>query len=446
MKKKEALMKRAVNFLFVMLVATSLVFAGGSAEESAENSKVTLQFWDMDWNSEAGGLYVNSAQALVDEFNSTHDDIFVEYQSVAWTDYYQYYLTAVQGGAAPDVFTGGSQTPIQFYAMGEVLPVDSIIEEWKQDGQYEDWIEGSLESNYYDGHYISIAWNFDSRCIFYNTEMFEQAGVDGEAIKTWDDLLAACEKLKAAFPDKVILAVPGENSAAQQFLNYLLVTNNGGQTNADATESTFTSPEMRETLEYLGTLVEKEYLPSGILGYTQSDINRMFLVGDACMMYTGNATIAEDPAVAGKVGMLNALVGPSSEKPGVLYWANSAAIFSSTEHPEEAKVFLKWWMENIDSLFEDARLQSLPARKSFADTDYNKNSWYLTQLSEKLSPYFVHATYPVPGFYPAYGTINGERYLADAAERIYSRDFDYDSIIAQGDAAVTQAIELANEY
>lgn len=439
-------MKKIFLIMFALVFVASYAFSNGTSESTAPDSKVVLEFWDMDWNAEAGGLYVSSAQALVDKFNETHEDIFVEYQSVAWTDYYQYYLTAVQGGAAPDVFTGGSQTPIQFYAMGEILPVDSIIEEWKKDGQYDDWVEGALESNYYDGHYISIAWQFDSRCIFYNTEMFAEAGIDGESIKTWDDLLAACAKLKEVFPDKVVLAAAGENSQAQQFLNYLLITNNGGQTNADATESTFDSKEMRETLEFLGTLVEKEYLPAGILGYTLADVSRLFLAGDACMMYTGNATIAEDPQMKGKIGMLNALQGPSASKPGVLYWANSAAIFSQTEYPEESKVFLKWWMENCGEIFEKAQLQSLPARKSFSDTEYSHDSWYLSQLSSKLSPYFVHATYPVQGYFPAYGTINGERYLADAAERIYSHDFDYDSIIMQGDESVKNAIALANEY
>ena len=49
-------------------------------------------------------------------------------------------------------------------------------------------------------------------------------------------------------------------------------------------------------------------------------------------------------------------------------------------------------------------------------------------LTEKIAPTFVHATYPVLNFYPAFGQINGERYLGLALQEVLTgrRDFDAD--------------------
>lgn len=48
----------------------------------------------------------------------------------------------------------------------------------------------------YDGKIMAVPTNFAAACVYYNTEMFADAGV--EVPTTYDELIAACQKLQDA--------------------------------------------------------------------------------------------------------------------------------------------------------------------------------------------------------------------------------------------------------
>ena len=114
-------------------------------KESGETAKIT--FWDMMWGE--AGVYDVAAEALVDQYNQENPNVKVEYQSVPWDNYYQTFLTAITSGTGPDVATAGSQTPMQFATMGEIMPLTPIVEKWQseKDPILDDMMEGILETN-----------------------------------------------------------------------------------------------------------------------------------------------------------------------------------------------------------------------------------------------------------------------------------------------------------
>ena len=57
---------------------------------------------------------------------------------------------------------------------------------------------GSVAAFTVDGKIYGVPIALSQVGFFYNKELFAKAGVDGDHIKTWDDLLAAVKKLKAA--------------------------------------------------------------------------------------------------------------------------------------------------------------------------------------------------------------------------------------------------------
>lgn len=108
----------------ILLLGT---FAFGAAAEA----KTELVFWDFVFG---GTGYVPAAQALVERFNQSQDEIHVTYQSLTWDNFYQVILTAVTGGAAPDLSTGAFPQPVQYAAMGEALDLTPIYEKWVEEG------------------------------------------------------------------------------------------------------------------------------------------------------------------------------------------------------------------------------------------------------------------------------------------------------------------------
>ena len=67
---------------------------------------------------------------------------------------------------------------------------------------------------------------------FYNKDLFAKAGVDAHAIKTWDDLLAAVKKLKAAGITPIIAG--GADKWPLHFYWSHLAIRNGGKPAFDA--------------------------------------------------------------------------------------------------------------------------------------------------------------------------------------------------------------------
>ena len=138
-------------------------------KNSGEAAKIT--FWDMMWGE--AGVYDVAAEALVDQYNQENPQVKVEYQSVPWDNYYQTFLTAITSGTGPDVATAGSQTPMQFATMGEIMPLTPIVEKWQseKDPVLDDMMEGILETNKLEDDYIALPWQCDTRVFTYRTDM-----------------------------------------------------------------------------------------------------------------------------------------------------------------------------------------------------------------------------------------------------------------------------------
>ncbi|WP_246018578.1 extracellular solute-binding protein [Arthrobacter crusticola] len=104
---------------------------------------------------------------------------------------------------APDVFYEDSFRVRPDAEAGYLLALDEYLAEW------EDWDSSFIDSAKQaglgaDGKTYAVPMGTDTRALWYNTEVFEEAGLDVPwEPKTWDDILSAAGKIKAAIPDAV---------------------------------------------------------------------------------------------------------------------------------------------------------------------------------------------------------------------------------------------------
>ena len=89
-------MKLRKTLAFLLALVLMLGVTAPALAESVE-----LVFWDMVWGG--ADAYIPTAEKMVEQFNEEHPDIHVTYQSTAWQNFYQTFLTAVTSGVAPDV-------------------------------------------------------------------------------------------------------------------------------------------------------------------------------------------------------------------------------------------------------------------------------------------------------------------------------------------------------
>ena len=110
------MIKKLITFLLALSMMVTMAACGNTASNPDGNSQPTTQtgnnsngevaelvFWDMMWGR--SDSYPETVQALVDKFNSEHENIHVTAQILPWDNFYQQFLTAVTSGAAPDIST-----------------------------------------------------------------------------------------------------------------------------------------------------------------------------------------------------------------------------------------------------------------------------------------------------------------------------------------------------
>jgi raffinose/stachyose/melibiose transport system substrate-binding protein len=101
--------------------------------------------------------------------------------------------TTMQAGKVPDIFQSwGGGTLAEQAQAGLVQDVTEPTQDWIGDLN-----EAGVGLYQVDGKQYGVPYNLGMVGVWYNTALFEKAGID-EPPATWDDFLAAVEKLKAA--------------------------------------------------------------------------------------------------------------------------------------------------------------------------------------------------------------------------------------------------------
>lgn len=74
-----------------------------------------------------------------------------------------------------------------YASMGVFEDITDLYNSWDE----ADFMEGSINSCYYDDKLYGLPWGNNCLGLFYNKSMLEEAGV--EVPTTWSELEAACE-------------------------------------------------------------------------------------------------------------------------------------------------------------------------------------------------------------------------------------------------------------
>ncbi|MEZ3485264.1 MAG: sugar ABC transporter substrate-binding protein [Lachnospiraceae bacterium] len=181
MKRKLAAM------LMLAMTGTMMLSACGSKEEDGKTSdgKVKIRFASWDEAED-----VDAQQATVDKFNAEHDDIEVTLE--AYGGEFDTKISAGMGSNdMPDVMYMWNYPA---YA-GGLEPLDSYIE-----GEGADYKENFYDTlwnyNSYDGSTYGIPIGFTTHALFYNKDIFKEAGIAEPTNDwTWDDVKTAAKTI-----------------------------------------------------------------------------------------------------------------------------------------------------------------------------------------------------------------------------------------------------------
>lgn len=185
------------------LTACSGGNAGGAAGGSADDIEKAL---------EAGGeitywSWTPSAEAQVKAFEAKYPKVKVNYVNAGTnTEEYTKLQNAIKAGSgAPDV------VQIEYYAFPQFALSDSLLDlsSYGFADLKGDYATGPWGSVNFDGKLYGLPQDSGPMALFYNKSVFDQYGISVPT--TWDEYVAAAEKLHAADPTKYITADTGDS-------------------------------------------------------------------------------------------------------------------------------------------------------------------------------------------------------------------------------------------
>lgn len=164
---------------------------------------------------------------------------------------------------APDVFYQDTFRVRSDVAAGYILPLDDYLADW------EDWdmfIDAAKEAGRDGDSTYAIPLGTDTRGIWYNVNVFEEAGIATPwEPTTWEDVLTAAEQIKESQPDAVPFHMyagkpAGEGTVMQSFLMLLYGTGEGkGLYDEDQGKWIVGSQGFVDSLEFLRALYDDGY-------------------------------------------------------------------------------------------------------------------------------------------------------------------------------------------
>lgn len=290
--------KRFAAGMMAGLMALSLAACGGQAEQTqadaasqagsgkesaAENAltePVTIKFANYALLEQGYEEFWNNVK---EGFEKENPGITVEYVTAPYGEMVNQAINMAGGGDKVDMVFGEIDWVPTLENAGLTVPVTDILDE-----EYlSDFYPSVMESFQIDGQPYGLPMYISPFILYYNKDLFEQAGLDPNAPpKTYDEMLSYAEKLsqlKDANGNKVYafgqttasVAVSGASLNAMIF-------NFGGSLLSEDGKLDIDNDGFREAVNMLKDLDEKGYNPQNA---KLKDLRNLFALGQLAMYY-----------------------------------------------------------------------------------------------------------------------------------------------------------------
>lgn len=215
-----------------------------------------------------------SLDLLIEEFNMMQEAYTVSWVYVPMTDFSKRLALGVTENALPDLVIIDNPDMPSYIQLGIFEELNGYFEAEEITTQYYENLWQSVE---YEGKYYGLPFCGNNLALIYNKELFEAEGLTPP--RNWEELIKCAKVLtneeRYGF---AMSAIEGEQSLFQM-LPWILST--GENIEEIGGEKT------KEAFKLIQTLVKEEYMDINCINWSQNDVARKFIEGQAAMMENG---------------------------------------------------------------------------------------------------------------------------------------------------------------
>jgi multiple sugar transport system substrate-binding protein len=229
MSKKMGTRRRVLGTFTAVAAVGSLAVVPATPSYAAANKVLKIEYWyqSSPGSTDLVGQWLNG---VIPAFEKAHPGVTVEsnYIDAPESAYYTK-LDLLQSSAStsPDVVMEDTFLISSDETAGYLQPITSYVDSWPQ---WKDFSPAIQTLAAYDGQVYGVPYSTDDRYLWYNANIFKQAGLAVPWHPTnWAEIMSALEtihqKLPSVIPMNIFAGVPsGEASTFQGFLMLLYGT------------------------------------------------------------------------------------------------------------------------------------------------------------------------------------------------------------------------------
>ncbi|PWE53289.1 sugar ABC transporter substrate-binding protein [Metarhizobium album] len=301
-------------------------------------------------------------EELIADFQKANPDV-----TVKWNNFdHEGYKSAIRNfltADAPDV--------VAWYAGNRMAPFvkaglfEDVTDVWTANG-LDEQLKSSAPSMTIDGKKWGMPYTYYQWGIYYRKDIFAEQGITPP--KTWAELLAASEKLKAAGVTPFTIGTKALWPTAGWF-DYLDLRVNGYEFHMDLTAGKipYTDPRVKTVFEKWGELVKADYFIANHAAIDWQDAVPQLVQGKAAMYLMGNFAVATFKDGGLKEEQIGFLQFPEIT-PGIPVAEEAPTdtfhIPSGAKNKEDAKKFLAYLASPAVQAKMNATLGQLPVNNT----------------------------------------------------------------------------------
>jgi multiple sugar transport system substrate-binding protein len=270
----------AVGFgatMATMISACAPGAAPSGGEAAPDAAQQTVSVFESCWDGE----HIAAGKDLYKDFRGQHPELNVEDRWPVGDDWTESFLSSVAAGDSTDVVMWCG-SPFAFMDAGKLADLNPLMD---ADDSFdkEDFYESLTGLLVKDGHTYGWPYNYSTTILYYNTKLFEEAGVDFPTLDTtWSDLLTMAQQLTKDTGDPT----------TQQFgylfraidLEHMSQSFGGNWINADEKRCDFTKPETVEALQFFSDMIYKHKVSPSPEQMGGQDETALFTSGRVAIM------------------------------------------------------------------------------------------------------------------------------------------------------------------
>ncbi len=216
--------------LSVLLLSAALIAPAAFAtpqSEAAAAGPVKIVYW-----RSGTGAQAEAQEELVKRFNESQTRVIAEAQfQGAYAEILQKLMAGLAAGSVPDLALLDSPFVVLFAKDGALVELDKFAADPKTGVNLKDFVPGFINDGYYKGKLYALPFLRSTPLMYFNRDIFAEAGLPDRVPDTWDDTVAYSRKISK--PDRFGVGFTLGTTTAHWYLQGAIYSYGGEVSDAD---------------------------------------------------------------------------------------------------------------------------------------------------------------------------------------------------------------------